>query len=158
MARGIAMTTKTAKDEMLSAHEAIASVLDAKIGNMPEWKAFRAIDRALLALDAAHLVASPPVIPSPRINLRARINGAPLSYMSLADQALAEAGKPVPTDKIMDFISARRPLSGDDPAKAKIVVQSSLSKDKRFKSVPWDGRRAWWYADRAVPKKETAGG
>jgi hypothetical protein len=46
-------------------------------------------------------------------------------------------------------------MSGGDPAKAKIVVQSSLSKDKRFKSVPWEGKRAWWYADRPIPKRES---
>ena len=45
------MSTKTAKDEMMHAHEAMAAVLDAKLGALPEWKAFRAIDRALLALD-----------------------------------------------------------------------------------------------------------
>jgi hypothetical protein len=37
---------------MMQAHEAMARVLDAKLANMPEWQAFRAIDRALLALDS----------------------------------------------------------------------------------------------------------
>ncbi len=68
---------------------------------------------------------------------------------------MSETGKPVSTIKLMEYIANRRPLSGD-PARAKIVVQSSLSKDKRFRSVAWDGARAWWYADRAIPKKETA--
>ena len=67
----------------------------------------------------------------------------------------SEAGKPVRTNKLMEFIAQHRPLSGDDPAKAKIVIQSSLNKDKRFKSVPWEGKRAWWYADRPIPKKES---
>jgi hypothetical protein len=77
--------------------------------------------------------------------------------MSLVDKALTETGRPIPTNKIMDYIAQRRPLSGGDPAKAKIVVQSSLSKDRRFISVPWEGRRAWWYADKPIPKKEMAG-
>jgi hypothetical protein len=144
------MTTKTAKTEMMQAHEAIAAVLDAKIGNMPEWKAFRAVDRALLALE----MEQPSVLSLPV--RKARINGAPPSYMSLADQALTETGKPVSTNKLMEFISQRRALSSGDPAKAKIVVQSSLSKDKRFKSVPWEGARAWWYADKPLPKRESS--
>jgi hypothetical protein len=151
------MTAKTAKSELLKAHEAIAAALDAKIGNMPEWQAFRHLDRALLALEEEHpeQMPTPPVVPRPRI--RPRINGAHPSYMSLADQALTETGKPIPTNKIMDYIAQRRPLSGEDPAKAKIVIQSSLSKDKRFRSVPWEGKRAWWYADRPVPRGNRQG-
>jgi hypothetical protein len=150
------MTAKTAKNEMMQAHEAIAKVLDAKFANVPEWQAFRAIDRALLALEDEQpepIKAAPQITHRPRI----RMNGEQPSYMSLADQALTEAGKPVSTHKLMEYIGARRPLSGDDPEKARITVQSSLSKDKRFKSVPWDGKRAWWYADRPVPKKERRG-
>jgi len=144
------MTTKTAKSETMQAREAMAAVLDAKIGNMPEWKAFRAIDRALLALETEQ----PSTLPL--LARKARINGAPPSYTSLADQALTETGKPVSTNKIMEFIGKRRALSSGDPAKAKIVVQSSLSKDKRFKSVPWEGARAWWYTDKPLPKRESS--
>ncbi len=54
------MTTKTAKSEMMQAHDAMAAVLESKIGAMPEWKAFRAIDRALLALDTAPAVVQTP--------------------------------------------------------------------------------------------------
>jgi hypothetical protein len=147
------MTTKTAKTEMLAAHEAMAAVLDSKIGNMKEWQAFRAIDRALLALEQPTIIG----VSQTGHKVRPQRDGASPSYMSLAYQALTEADKPVPTDKIMEFISARRPLSGDDPAKAKIVVQSSLSKDSRFKSVPWEGKRAWWFTDRGLPKWKPEG-
>jgi hypothetical protein len=152
-----AMTAKTAKHEMMQAHEAIAAALDAKIGNMPEWQAFRHLDRALLALEAEQpeQPPTPAAIPQ-RPRIRVRLNAAPPSYMSLADQALTETGKPISTARMLDYIAERRPLSGDNIAKAKIVVQSSLSKDKRFKSVPWEGKRAWWYADKPLPKRESA--
>jgi hypothetical protein len=149
------MTTKTVKSEMLQAHEAIAAALEAKIGNLPEWQAFRHLDRALLALEAEQ---SEPPKAAPIQRYRARLNGAPIPYMTLADQALAETGKPITTSALMEYIVQRRPLAGADPDKAKTVVQSSLSKDKRFKSIPWGAVRAWWYADRPIPKKETAGG
>jgi len=145
------MTTKTAKNEMMQAHEAMAAVLDAKLGMMPEWKAFRAIDRALLALDTL----SPDGLSVPAAARRSRPNGAPPSYMSLADQAMTDGGKPITTANLMEYIANRRQLSGD-AARAKIVVQSSLSKDKRFRSIAWDGVRAWWYTDKPIPKKETA--
>jgi hypothetical protein len=141
----------TAKTELMQAHETMASVLDAKFAHVPEWKAFRAIDRALLALEVERAGAGQPK----KEMVRRERQGQQPSYMSLADQALAEANKPVPTNKLVDFIGQRRSFSGD-ATKAKIVIQSSLSKDKRFRSVPWDGARAWWYADKPIPKKETA--
>jgi hypothetical protein len=148
--RGDAMTNKSAKAEMMQAHEDIAAALDAKLSTMPEWRAFRALDRALLALEAEPEPApAPKAIPSAH-RPRLRLNGAHPSYMSLADKALSEAGKPVSTADIFAYIAARRPLSSDAD-KARIVIQSSLSKDKRFESVPWAGRRAWWYAGRQVP-------
>ena len=139
----------TAKTELMKAHETMAAVLDAKFSNVPEWKAFRSIDRALLALEVEQATATPKN-GGQFFRHRVRI-GKPLSYMSLANQALTETGKPIRTKDLVDYIARHRPLSGD-PAKARIVIQSSLSKDKRFKSVPWEDKRAWWYADRAVPK------
>ncbi|HXL69522.1 MAG TPA: hypothetical protein VN930_12300, partial [Xanthobacteraceae bacterium] len=62
------MTTKTAKSETMQAREAMAAVLDAKIGNMPEWKAFRAIDRALLALETEQPSTLPLLARKARIN------------------------------------------------------------------------------------------
>jgi len=148
------MTTKAAKAEMLQAHEALTAALDAKLGSMPEWKAFRHLDRALLALETE---------PEPRPvaerfveRWRPRRNDSHPSYMSLADQALNQAGTPISTDGIVRYIAQHRTLSGD-PVKTKIVIQSSLSKDKRFASVRWEGRRAWWYADKPLPKNEPAG-
>jgi hypothetical protein len=146
------MTAKIAKDEVLQARKSAIAALDSKIGNMPEWQIFLHLDRALLALEEEQ-PAPPPFLR--HVRPRPRLNGAQPSYMSLADLALTEAGKPVRTNKLMEFIAKHRPLSGDDPAKAKIVVQSSLSKDKRFKSVPWEGKRAWWYADRPIPRRES---
>jgi hypothetical protein len=142
------MTTQSAKIAMIKAHKALAAVLDAKLGNMPEWAAFRDLDRELLAGE--------PEPPKPiQHRVRPRLNGAQPSYMSLANRALTEAGKPIPTADMVEYISRHRTLR--NPALAKIVIQSSLSKDKRFESIPWEGRRAWWFTDRPVPK-ETAGG
>lgn len=147
------MSTKTAKDEMMQAHEAMAAVLDAKLGALPEWKAFRAIDRALLALDT--ISAPMPAAQRPLDISRRRHAGTPPSYTALAEQIIGETGKPVPTKDIMAFIGSKRPIASD-PDKAKVSVQSSLSKDRRFKNVSWEGGRAWWYADRPIPKRETA--
>lgn len=143
------MTTKTAKEEMMQAHEAMAKVFDAKWSNMPEWQAFRAIDRALLALDLASTPKpASPILPLPK----ARINNGPVPYVTLAFNALTEAGKPVPTPKLMEYIGQHRELGDLD--KAKVNVTSSLSKDERFKSVEWANGRAWWLVGRPIPKTD----
>jgi hypothetical protein len=143
----------TAKSEMMQAHEAMATVLDAKFANVPEWKAFRAIDRALLALETERPNGATAERPE-RIT-RTRPGFAP-SYVSLSLQAMEEGKQPIPTRRLMEFIGKRRHLDGD-PDRARVSVTSSLSKDRRIKSVPWEGGKAWWFADRAVPKKEMAG-
>jgi hypothetical protein len=143
------MSTKTAKTELMQAREAQIAALDAKLGNMPEWKVFLHLDRAIFALDADQ--PPPPKIPGEFQRLRVRLNKPLPSYMALAEKALKEIGKPITTLGMVDYISKHRPLSGD-PEKARSVIQSSLSKDKRFASVPWEGRRAWWYLDKEVPK------
>jgi len=138
------MTSKTAKLEMMQAHEAMARVLDVKLKEMPEWQAFRAIDRALLALDSVNGAKAPTPAPRPRIN------GAPESYTVLTSKALDEAGGPVPFSTLIDFIGKRRDLGGDIK-RAKVNISTVLSKDGRYKSVEWGNGRAWWYSDKPVP-------
>ncbi len=143
----------TAKTEMMQAHEAMASVLDAKLKDMPEWRAFRAIDRALIALETER-PAAPRIAPVIRRITPQSATAIP-SYVDLTLKAIEEKSQPITTPDLMAFIGQRRQL-GSDPEKAKINVISSLSKAKPVKSVLWQGGRAWWYADRAVPKRETA--
>jgi hypothetical protein len=139
------------KSDLLEAHAAMVAVLDAKLANMPEWKAFRAIERALLAENQN------PVTPdaAPRKASILKVREVP-SYTTLTERALKEHERPIATPDLMDFIGQHRKL-GNDSEKAKINVISSLSKSDRFRSVPWEGRKAWWYADRPVPKNEPAG-
>jgi hypothetical protein len=141
----------TTKSELMQAHEAMASVLDAKLANMPEWKAFRAIGRALQAEGGK--ARAPEAIPT-RARSILKVRDVP-SYTMLTERALQERGRPIVTPDLMDFIGRHRNLSNDSE-KAKVNVTSSLSKSDRFRSVPWEGGKAWWYADKPIPKKETA--
>ena len=133
-----------AKTELLEAQEAMAAVLDSKLSSLPEWRAYRAIQRALAAEDGEANGAAKERVWTHR-------PGQDPSYTFLTNAALAERGKPIPTPALMDFIGKNRKLDSD-PERAKINVISSLSKSPLFTSVPWEGGRAWWYADRAVPK------
>jgi hypothetical protein len=149
----------TAKTELMQAHEAMAAVLDAKFSTVPEWKAFRAIDRALMALETeSGAQAAPAETPRPRMRVPLNdISGQERpSYTGLTMMALKERGKPIPTPQLMEFIAARRALD-PDAERAKVTVTSTLSKSPHIRSVPWEGGRAWWYADRPAPKSESAG-
>lgn len=143
----------TAKTELMQAHEAMAAVLDARLGNLPEWKAFRAINRALFAEGEGSLA---PTTQRIRPHLFNGSGAGKPSYTALTSKVLEERGKPIPTPALMEFIGAHRKLDADYD-RAKVTVTSTLSKSPHFKSVPWEGGRAWWFADRPVPKKESAG-
>jgi hypothetical protein len=139
------------KDNLLQAHQTMIAVLDHKFQNVPEWKAFRAIDKALLDLIEAPSATASNGSVAPR---SARITSG-LSYVELGIQALNEAGEPVPTAKIIEFISTRREISVDQD-RARVTIGSSLSKSDLLTNVHWRGGRAWWHANRPVPK-ESAG-
>lgn len=131
-----------AKDEMLAAKEALASALDAKLKDMPEWLALRAIDRAIVALDRqAQSRAALPVPKKPLI--------IP-TYSTLTLELLNQKQMPIATPELLDYVAARRPV---DPNvdRARINLTSSLSKDERIRSISWSGGRAWWFADREPP-------
>lgn len=142
------------KDNLLEAHERMAAVLDAKFSNLPEWQAFRAIDRALIELVSAEQSAHH----SSRIKVRAakpirrtRQASTKLTYTELAARALEHAGAPIVTNMLVEFIGEFRPLH-KNLKKARINVSSALSHDDRFESVPWQGGRAWWWSDRPIPE------
>jgi len=142
---------------LTQAHQAMVAVLDAKLKNVPEWTAFRAIDLALLELVAQQVPAGGVASDTNRmasLNRKSR-KGSEASYVELAMEALKASSVPLPTPKIIEFIGDRRDIPSD-PAKARVNISTSLSKDKRFQNVSWHGGRAWWFAKKEVPK-ESAG-
>lgn len=144
------MSTKT---DLQSARDDMLAILDAKLNNMPEWRAFRAMDRALAAMidDKSDAATQRPKIP------RKRSKRVKLSYVELALGLIDEAGAPVSTNKIVEHIAVERGLKADD-RQVRINIQSALSKDPRVKSIPWREGRAWWRTDRPVPTSTEAAG
>ena len=41
-------------------------------------------------------------------------------------------------------------MAGKDPL---INLSSAMSRDKRIRSVRYEGERMWWFADRALPSE-----
>jgi hypothetical protein len=135
----------------LEAHQAMAALLDGKFSHVNEWKAFRAIDRVLIA-EVRQTVAEGPEPRSPK-----QTEAQPLSYIGLTEKALQEGRQPMSTAPLVAFIGRHRDL-GPDLERAKVNISTSLSKSRKIINIPWEGGRAWWYADQPIPKKDTTGG
>jgi len=140
------------RSDLLRSRTDLLEVLDQKLKTVPEWRAFRAVDRAIAAMDTAAPAA-------PMLTNHGEDGSlGPLgnSYPDLGLQAIQSYGRPVPTPQMVQYIRDRRELP-DDADRAKVNISSALSHDERLKNVPWQGGRAWWYADRQVPNQESAG-
>lgn len=145
----------TVKDALTEARSDMLAVLDEKLANMPEWKAFRAMDKAIAAMSATPSSEANRDRPA-AILRRGRTPDVP-SYVDLALEAITTKGFPLSTTDIVEFIGQKRPISSDGE-KARINIQSGLSRNKRIKSIPWHGGRAWWFPDRKPPHKENRRG
>ncbi|WP_152428318.1 hypothetical protein [Methyloferula stellata] len=135
--------TDSPKETLEKSRADLLAALDSKIGEMPEWKAFRAIDSALMAWQPTIAVKNIRIVEKvpPR---RAQ------SYTDLAVQALEAAKRPLSSDEYMDFVRSRRVIGGD-LKQIKISATSALSKDPRFVNIPWRNGRAWWLSGQPIP-------
>lgn len=133
--------------ELSRAREGLAKLLDPRLRDVPEWRAIRAIDRALIEL-AVHVPTVDTMIATG--DLRASRTRSHPTYIELTNKLLDQKGRPVTTPELLTFVRENRPTVPDDE-KAKINITSSLSKDDRFVSIAWGGGRAWWHAHQAVP-------
>jgi hypothetical protein len=133
------------KADLLQARNEIMAVLDDKFRNVPEWKAFRAMDRALMAMDGHITLMGSDESPLPTSRKRSK-----LSYVDLALEAIRRSGKPVPISEIVAFIGSQRDVR--NPDSIRVNIQSALSRDPRVQSIVWSGGRGWWFADREAPE------
>jgi hypothetical protein len=151
------------KESLIQARDDMLAVLDEKLKDLPEWRAFRIMDKAILAMNSDP--SPPPDGQVPRRPLSERVaatatNGAdemsPLaryrarqSYVDLALEFIQKLNHPASTTELVSHIAGVR---GRDPGEIRVNIQSSLSKDERIKSVTWSRGRGWWFPNREVPK------
>jgi hypothetical protein len=133
--------------ELSRAREDLAAALDSKLKDIPEWRAIRAIDRALAALDSSPPKPTPARVVMPDGSVK-RIH---VTYTGLARRLIQSNGSPATTPEIIEFIGRNRKLD-PNAEKAKINITTSLSKDPQFASIPWAGGRAWWLPELGDPK------
>jgi hypothetical protein len=135
----------SSRDDLLEAQSAMLAVLDEKLKDMPEWRAFRAMEKFITAIGNSVESGESPA--SPQHPEREK-----LSYGDLGHLVLSEAGKPLATPEMLAAVARRR---GVDPEEKKAVISTALSKDERIENIRWGNGRAWWLVGRALPT-ETA--
>jgi hypothetical protein len=140
-----------AKEQLLKSRSELFAVLDAKFKDVPEWRAYRAVEAALYAFMNGVMVTPPK---RERVRLIEETD-EPASYVELALKALDTHGRPMSTPELVDFIGRHRKVP-PDPQKARTNISSGFSRDKRLRNVSWHNGRAWWFSDRAVPEQKPA--
>jgi hypothetical protein len=130
------------KEQLIQARNALQGAVDRALAGLPEWRALESVERAIEELEKARK-------PQKQNGEEGTLQSE--SYTNLAIRALREAGVPLSTPKIIEYIGRFRSVSSD-PERAKINISSALSKDDRLQSLGWREGRAWWLAGEKPPK------
>jgi hypothetical protein len=139
------------RDELIEAQSARSTVLDEKLRDMTEWRAYRAISKAIAALNGAVKSSELAAVGiAPRLKLQRQRTD--LSYAEIAILLLQQAGRPMASRELIPAIAEHR---GVDGSEKRVVISTALSRDKRLKNIPWRNGTAWWLVDRELPQ-ETA--
>jgi hypothetical protein len=109
--------------------------------------------RALIALrKAMHEVKGTSIADSTRrtrVRLHRESESTGMSQADAAAAVLEDRGQPVPIANLVELVTQKgAPVGGKEPT---INLSSTLSKDERFKSVRFNGRACWWFANRSLP-------
>jgi hypothetical protein len=134
------------KEELKKSRDELLAVLDGKLRDLPEWRALRAVDGALHAINGAS-------VPSKDAS-HSDDSKDSMSYPSIALRHLDSIGHPLTTAELVEYIGSQREIPSD-PEKAKINIGSSFSKDDRLRNIHWRGGRAWWITDRSMPRMQS---
>lgn len=133
----------TDKAELIQARNEMMALLDEKLKNVPEWRAFRIMDKAISAMDRP---------PSVHVGLNGDAVArwrARSSYGDLAVEFIEHERRPSSTTEVVAYVATKRNRNPDD---IRINIQSALSRDERLESIAFSGTRAWWFKGREVPK------
>jgi hypothetical protein len=136
----------SARDTLLKVRSKLVAILDTKLENLSEWQMLKDIDKELLDFPGSSPIPRATGT-RPRSDSRKKTYGGKKTYAGLAALALETTKAPIPTQDMIKFIAQHRELKGT----ARINIVSALSHDGRFDSVPWNGGRGWWWADRPAP-------
>lgn len=127
-----------------------------QLQNSDEFRAFTALDNAVIALGGKALLISPSLAQVtdavhaanqklPHIPV---LTGRRISHGDAAALVLEERGPTQGVD-LLNAVPAKGGVIGGE--KPMINLTSSLSKDARFVSIRRNGSYFWWFADKPLP-------
>jgi hypothetical protein len=88
---------------------------------------------------------------------RKRMGVVGATYSDLAVRALEEAGHPLRTHDIIQFMRQHRRLPGEIDRRTKVNITSAFSHDQRLHNIRWFDTRTWWLRDRPAPPEDVNG-
>jgi hypothetical protein len=110
----------------------------------PDYRALIAIERAIAELEEQPAVrAESPKPPKKK-----------LTIIRAATQVLKAQVQPLPVHDLLSFLRAIGvKFNGKHPESSLSV---SLSRDNRFRTVRYRGKRCWWLSHRSIPDRDLA--
>ncbi|WP_147095023.1 hypothetical protein [Roseovarius sp. TE539] len=112
--------------------------------DVPDYRALAAMDEAIRTVEQAGAVVGhgdPRGYEPPK---RKRLSQADAAFAILADR-----GEPIQTRELLrEAEGLGATISGKDPM---VNFASSLSRDKRIRSINYNGEKHWWLTDRDPP-------
>jgi hypothetical protein len=123
----------------------LQEALEAFKESHPTHRALQGVESAIAALEAGE--APPLPLADPRTFVGPSVPAT--TTIGIALEAIRQSGKPLSTAEI--FAVVNRFKKFENPRKGKINVVSAMSKDRRLKSLVWNGQYAWWPVGDPLP-------
>jgi len=140
-----------AEDTIESAMKHEADSLEKLLAQRPEYLRLQILRKALRELEAVKpATASKNGVEQPALFATTATKTA-TSIGQATEFALNDAGIPLTTRELMTAIPRYgKAPQGKNPA---TNLSNNLSSDERFKSIEWQGNKAWWFSGRDVPRE-----
>lgn len=140
--------------DTLQTLKALKQNLERKLQGHPDFQALQAINIAIIQIEQATAQPKKHVLKAETGKFSTSFGSPTITHSSssranLVATIIEEAGAPVTTKDLLDALGKRgEEIGGKDPM---INLASTLSRDKRFRSVSYRNSKAWWFTDKPYP-------
>ncbi|WP_156465768.1 hypothetical protein [Methylobacterium sp. Leaf106] len=128
--------------------------LRSRLKQNPDFLAWTALRKAI-----DEVIGATGHIPASHVNVKlqeeaSQQNFAPLSQSEAAMRAIKQAGVPVYIGELLPKVIEQGVSVGG--SNKEVNLSSALSRDKRLRSVRWNGKYYWWLKDQLYPGETVA--
>src|SRR5262245_41069534 len=117
----------------------------------PEYRALVAVERAITEIGTKlpQVESASPSKSSKRLAVPAHGAASSVSQSVATAQILEEHAVPMRSEELIPKLKARGVrFRAKEP---RLSLSATLSSNKQFRSVKYQGQRCWWFSDRSIP-------